>query len=83
MVNSVHKTVASLRDGYGVNLGKKFKKHVDDMPFRLNDGSNNTYSMLITFCASMLFAPAGYQLTDARSVQGSIDTVNLVNLSSG
>jgi hypothetical protein len=36
--------------------------------------------MLITFCASMLFAPAGYHLTDARSLQGTIDTVNLVKV---
>ena len=61
LVSSVRKTVASLRDGYGVDLGKEFRKRIDDTPFRLNDGSNNTYSMLITFYDSMLFAPAGFQ----------------------
>ncbi|GAA6173831.1 hypothetical protein NBRC116592_35010 [Colwellia sp. KU-HH00111] len=61
LVSSVRKTVASLRDGYGVDLGKEFRKRIDDTPFKLNDGSNNTYSMLITFYDSMLFAPAGYQ----------------------
>jgi len=61
LVSSVRKTVATLRDGYGVDLGKEFRKRIDDTPFKLDDGSNNTYSMLITFYDSMLFAPAGFQ----------------------
>ncbi|MCJ8320955.1 MAG: hypothetical protein HRT52_19980 [Colwellia sp.] len=61
LVSSVRKTVASLRDGYGVDLGKEFRKRIDDTPYKLNDGSNNTYSILITFYDSMLFAPAGFQ----------------------
>lgn len=61
LVSSVRKTVASLRDGYGVDLSKEFKKRIDDHPFKINDGSNNTYSVWITFYDTMLFAPAGYQ----------------------
>ncbi|MGX9462366.1 DNA polymerase [Shewanella sp. A14] len=61
LVSSVRKTVASLRDGYAVDLGKEFKKRIDDNPFKLNDGSNNTYPILVTFYDSMLFAPAGFQ----------------------
>lgn len=61
LVSSVRKTVASLRDGYGVDLGEEFKKRIDDKSYKLDDGSNNSYVILIAFYDSMLFAPAGFQ----------------------
>lgn len=61
LVSSVRKTVASLKDGYAVDLAKEFKKRIDDKPYKLNDKNNNAHPVLITFYDSMLFAPAGYQ----------------------
>ena len=61
LVNSVRKTVASLKDSYAVDLSKELKKRIDDKQYRLNDKNNNAHPVLITFYDSMLFAPAGYQ----------------------
>lgn len=60
-VSSVRKTVASLKDGYAVDLAKELKKRVDGKVYNLNDKNNNAHPVLITFYDSMLFAPAGYQ----------------------
>tara|TARA_R110001583_G_scaffold59932_9_gene178468 strand:- start:13570 stop:16401 length:2832 start_codon:yes stop_codon:yes gene_type:complete len=61
MVSSVRKTVASLKDGYAVDLAKEYKKRIDDTQYKLNDKNNNAHPVLVTFYDSMLFAPAGYQ----------------------
>lgn len=60
-VNSVRKTVVSLRGAYGVDLSREYKKRIDDKTFKLYDKSRNDFPVMVTFYDSMLFAPAGFQ----------------------